>query len=47
MAHGRLSMGGAIFVTATHSQDIHVMLADHFRDIEALSNRLDELGRHL
>ncbi|MFZ4781098.1 MAG: peptide chain release factor 2 [Armatimonadaceae bacterium] len=23
------------------------MLADHFRDIEALSNRLDELGRHL
>lgn len=23
------------------------MLADHFRDIEALGNRLDELGRHL
>jgi hypothetical protein len=45
--HGRLLMGGAVIGTATHSQDVHFMLADHFRDIEALSNRLDELGRHL
>lgn len=45
--HGRLLMGGALIGAATHSQDVHFMLADHFRDIEALSNRLDELGRHL
>jgi len=45
--HGRLFVGSASMGTATHSQDIHFMLADHFRDIEALSNRLDELGRHL
>jgi hypothetical protein len=45
--HGRLFVGSASLGTATHSQDIHFMLADHFRDIEALSNRLDELGRHL
>ncbi len=43
----RLLMGGSSLGTATHSQDVYVMLADHFRDIEALSNRLDELGRHL
>jgi hypothetical protein len=45
--HGRLFVGGFGNVIATHSQDVHFMLADHFRDIEALSNRLDELGRHL
>jgi hypothetical protein len=45
--HGRLLLGGASYGAATHSQDVHFMLADHFRDIEALSNRLDELGRHL
>ena len=45
--HGRLFAGDASFGIATHSQDVHFMLADHFRDIEALSNRLDELGRHL